>query len=126
MDYIILNKRQLCDFELITNGSFYPLKGFMNKNDYQSCIDFMMIKNGSFFPIPITLCINEEQKNKLSSKKQVILKDETGYNLGIMNISDENSIYTPDIKYECQKVFGVYDLNHPYIQILNEYQKNSD
>ena len=105
MDYIILNKRQLCDFELITNKSFYPLKGFMNKNDYKSCIDYMTIQDGSFFPIPITLCINEEQKNKLSSKKQVILKDETGYNLGIMNISDENSIYKPDIKIKLYKKF---------------------
>ena len=31
---IQLNPRQLCDVELITNGGFSPLTGFMNEEDY--------------------------------------------------------------------------------------------
>jgi sulfate adenylyltransferase len=30
-----LNQRQLCDVELILNGGFSPLRGFMNKDDYE-------------------------------------------------------------------------------------------
>ena len=29
-----LTDRQLCDIELILNGSFYPLDRFMNKDEY--------------------------------------------------------------------------------------------
>lgn len=32
---IILTERQLCDLELIQNGGFSPLEGFMGKADYE-------------------------------------------------------------------------------------------
>ena len=32
---IVLTERQLCDLELITNGGFSPLEGFMNQADYE-------------------------------------------------------------------------------------------
>jgi sulfate adenylyltransferase len=31
---ILLTPRQLCDVELLLSGGFSPLKGFMNKEDY--------------------------------------------------------------------------------------------
>ena len=38
-----LNDRQLCDLELIINGGFNPLCGFMNKNDYASVVELSLI-----------------------------------------------------------------------------------
>jgi sulfate adenylyltransferase len=32
---ITLTERQLCDLELILNGGFSPLEGFMNQADYE-------------------------------------------------------------------------------------------
>lgn len=32
---IALTERQLCDLELIMNGGFSPLEGFMGKADYE-------------------------------------------------------------------------------------------
>lgn len=32
---IRLTERQLCDLELILNGGFSPLEGFMNQQDYE-------------------------------------------------------------------------------------------
>ena len=34
---ITLSERQLCDLELIMNGGFSPLEGFMNQADYERC-----------------------------------------------------------------------------------------
>ena len=31
---IVLNERQVCDLELILNGGFSPLEGFMNREEY--------------------------------------------------------------------------------------------
>jgi len=31
---VVLTERQLCDLELIMNGGFSPLEGWMNEKDY--------------------------------------------------------------------------------------------
>ena len=94
---ITLNKRQLCDFELIVNGGFSPLKGFMKKDDYKSCVQSMRLKDGSLWSMPITLFINEKQRDELMHSDYVVLKHETGLPLGIMDIRESNSIFKPDI-----------------------------
>ena len=33
---LTLTERQLCDLELIMNGGFSPLEGFLNQKDYES------------------------------------------------------------------------------------------
>jgi sulfate adenylyltransferase len=50
---IILNDRQLCDLELLTNGAFSPLDGFMTRADYESVLDRMRLQNDVLWPIPI-------------------------------------------------------------------------
>jgi sulfate adenylyltransferase len=121
---ITLNKRQLCDFELIINGGFSPLKGFMNKDDYKSCVQSMRLKDGTLWSIPITLFINEKQRDELMHSDYVVLKHETGLPLGIMDIRESNSIFKPDIIEECKKVYGSDDDNHPYVKIQMEYLDN--
>lgn len=32
---VVLTDRQLCDLELILNGGFSPLEGFLNQKDYE-------------------------------------------------------------------------------------------
>jgi hypothetical protein len=33
-----LSQRQVCDLELLLNGGFSPLQGFLNKEDYERCV----------------------------------------------------------------------------------------
>jgi len=35
---IVLTERQLCDLELIMNGGFSPLEGWMNEKDYNGYV----------------------------------------------------------------------------------------
>tara|TARA_B100001248_G_C27397682_1_gene466892 strand:- start:1111 stop:2802 length:1692 start_codon:yes stop_codon:yes gene_type:complete len=117
---ITLNKRQLCDFELIVNGAFSPLNGFMNKKDYESCVFKMRLNNNNLWAMPITLSINEKQRDELKHSNYVVLKHETGLPLGLMNISDSESIYKYNLEQECKNVYGSFDDNHPYIDILKK------
>ena len=121
LPFITLNSKQLCDFELLVNGGFAPLKGFMNKSDYNSCVNNMRLSNGKIWAMPITLCINESQKTELQHSNHVCLKHDTGLPLAIMDISNSESIYQPNIDDECIKVYGSNDKNHPYVKILFEY-----
>ncbi|MES0364141.1 MAG: adenylyltransferase, partial [Desulfobacteria bacterium] len=58
---ITLNDRQLCDLELLANGAFSPLTGFMTRSDYESVLDRMRLQNDVLWPIPICLDVNELQ-----------------------------------------------------------------
>lgn len=121
---IVLNSRQLCDFELIVNDAFYPLTGFMKENDYNSCVRTMRLQDGTLWSMPITLFINQQQRDEFISLDHVVLKHESGLILGVMDIRAPGSIYKPNIALECRNVYGTDDDNHPYVNIQNEYLKN--
>ena len=38
---IVLNNRELCDLELLLNGGFNPLQGFLTEKDYLSVLNEM-------------------------------------------------------------------------------------
>ena len=61
-----LTPRQLCDLELLLNGGFSPLDGFMQRADYESVCDKMRLADGTIWPIPIVLDIAEETARKLN------------------------------------------------------------
>jgi sulfate adenylyltransferase len=110
-----LTDRQTCDLELILNGGFSPLKGFLNKNDYDSVLKNMRLADETLWPIPITLDITKEISDKLSQGDNLVLRDKEGFPLAILHIED---IWKPDLKAEAQSVFGTSDETHPAVNYL--------
>src|SRR5215831_716339 len=55
-----LTARQLCDLELLLNGGFSPLRGFMSRVEHESTCSQMRLRNGTLWPIPVTLDVSEE------------------------------------------------------------------
>jgi len=54
-----LTARQTCDLELLMNGGFAPLKGFLGQDDYESAADNMRLADGTLWPMPVTLDVSE-------------------------------------------------------------------
>jgi len=52
---LTLSAVALSDLELIGNGAFSPLTGFMGEADYRSVVDEMYLQNGLPWTIPIVL-----------------------------------------------------------------------
>jgi sulfate adenylyltransferase len=44
-----LDERQLCDVELLMQGGFSPLDGFMSEKDYMSVVNDLKLSNGLIF-----------------------------------------------------------------------------
>ena len=59
---LVLNERQVCDLELLLNGAFHPLQGFMTQKEYDSILSDMKLPNGAVWPIPIVLDISKSIK----------------------------------------------------------------
>ena len=108
----ILNDRQLCDLELLLNGGFSPLKGFLRENDYQSVVENMRLSTGEVWPMPIVLSMQNNILDKYKEHKHITLKNQEGMPLAIM---DNIEIYKPDLIKECENVYGSSDTNHPYV-----------
>ena len=110
-----LNDRQICDLELLLNGAFNPLKGFMNKKDYNSVRDNMRLANGSLWPIPINLDVTENFSEQINFGDKIVLRDKEGFPLALLTISD---IWKPDLLLEAELVYGTKDIIHPGVNYL--------
>ena len=65
MPKVTLGSVALSDLELIGNGAFSPLTGFMGEADYRGVVDAMQLANGLPWTIPITLAVTDEQAASL-------------------------------------------------------------
>ena len=110
-----LTDRQLCDLELLMNGGFSPLNGFMDQVNYESVLTSMRLTDGSLWPIPITLDITEEFANKIKGVDKITLRDKEGFALAILSVSD---IWSPDLNLEAEAIYGSTDLIHPAVNYL--------
>jgi sulfate adenylyltransferase len=110
-----LTERQLCDIELLLNGAFSPLEGFLNKDDYDSVVETMRLKSGVLWPIPITLDVTEEFAADLKQGDHIALRDLEGVILATLEVGD---IWTPDLDVEAKGVYGTTDVAHPAVNYL--------
>ncbi|ORY60638.1 uncharacterized protein BCR38DRAFT_441790 [Pseudomassariella vexata] len=114
---ITLTERQLCDLELILNGGFSPLEGFMTEADYNGVVKENRLASGVLFSMPITLDVSQETINAVGLKAgaRVTLRDlRDDRNLAILTIED---VYKPDKTVEAKEVFGG-DEEHPAVSYL--------
>ncbi|RCI01208.1 Sulfate adenylyltransferase [Rhizopus azygosporus] len=120
---IVLTDRQLCDLELILNGGFSPLEGFLNEKDYTSVVENMRLANGLLWPIPITLDVSKQEleESKIEPSKRIALLDPRDNEpLAILTVED---IYRPDKSKEAKLVYGADDIAHPAVNYLHNIAK---
>ncbi|MEM7527167.1 MAG: bifunctional sulfate adenylyltransferase/adenylylsulfate kinase [Pseudomonadota bacterium] len=112
-----LTRRQLCDLELLMNGGFRPLKGFLSEADYEGVVEKMRLANGALWPIPVTLDVSAAFAEKVEPGQDIALRDPEGVILAIMSVTDR---WTPNKAREAEKVFGADDKAHPAVRYLHD------
>jgi sulfate adenylyltransferase len=98
--------RQLCDVELIMNGGFSPLTGFMDEEAYKSVVADMALPDGLIFGLPVVFDTNDEE---LKPGMTVLLKD-GDRPIATVEFTDK---YVPNKPLECLKCYGTSKIEHP-------------
>ena len=114
-----LTPRQLCDLELLLNGGFSPLRGFMKKADYERVCNEMRLASGILWPIPITLDVSEDfAKSLTAGRSKFALRDPEGVMLALLHVEE---VWKPDRRQEAQAVFNTTSPAHPGVNyVLNK------
>ncbi len=110
-----LTPRQLCDIELLLNGSFSPLSGFLGSKDYQSVVEKMRLSSGILWPIPIYLDVTVKFADSLKQGGMLALRDQEGVLVATMEVEE---IWKPDKIAEAEQVYGTSMEAHPAVHYL--------
>lgn len=110
-----LTPRQVCDVEMLLDGSFAPLEGFLTEADYDGVCASMRLASGALWPMPVTLDVTEAFAGEVETGETIALRDQEGVLIALMEISD---IWTPDKSAEAAMVFGADDDKHPAVHYL--------
>ena len=112
---LALTPRQVCDLELLLSGGFSPLRGFLDRADYDGVVEHMRLEDGTLWPMPVTLDIHEADAERLAGEEIVALRDQTGLLLAVLTAGD---LWEPDKEREAAQVFGTTDTDHPAVGYL--------
>ena len=110
-----MTDRQLCDCEMILDGSFHPLNCFMNEEDYNLVLKEMRLSDGALFPLPITLDVDVNFSKTIEIGEKIILREKEGFQIASMEIE---SIWEPDLLHEAKTVYATADSFHPAVNYL--------
>jgi len=108
-----LSRRQLSDLELIANGAFSPLTGFMVRTDYEHVVTGMVLSDGLPWSIPVTLAV--ESASAPPEGADVALYGPQGALRGTMRVQ---SVYDYDKRREARDVYRTEDEAHPGVAAL--------
>jgi sulfate adenylyltransferase len=113
---IDLTPKQSCDLELIANGGYSPLAGFMNEAEFESVCKQMKLTSGDVWSIPVLLSVGRDEVPSIGS--QVALYAPNGVLQAVMTVKEE---FVHDKQLECKSVFRTDDKDHPGVaQVMAE------
>mmetsp|Transcript_6965 Transcript_6965/g.17474 ORF Transcript_6965/g.17474 Transcript_6965/m.17474 type:complete len:431 (-) Transcript_6965:695-1987(-) len=99
-------ERQLCDVELIMNGGFTPITGFMDEATYDSVVDNMALPDGTVFGLPVVFDTDDED---LEPGTTILLK-QGDLAIATVELTDK---YKPNKVKETKECYGTSELEHP-------------
>ena len=113
-----LTERQLCDLELLINGAFSPLRGFLGRADYERVCSEMRLADGTLWPMPIMLDVDAATADGLAEGDRLALRDPEGVMLAVLHVAD---VWQADREAEAEAVFGTSNPEHPGVaHLLNQ------
>ncbi len=114
---VTLTERQINELEMLLNGGFSPLQGYMKEADYRSVLENMRLADGTLFPMPVCLDISPDLAEIIQPGDSVALRDPEGFMPAVLVVEE---IWQVDLEAEAEAVFGTTSLHHPGVRYLLE------
>jgi ATP sulfurylase/adenylyl-sulfate kinase len=103
------------DCEMIANGGFSPLQGFMDNKTVESVLNHMQLLDGTLWSIPIVLPVSETEAKDIKEGVEVALFDKHERLIAILKVSEK---YFLDKNKFCQEVFKTTEEKHPGVRLI--------
>lgn len=117
MARIELNRREVSDLEMIANGAFSPLEGFMCEDDYVAVRGNKHLASGLPWTIPVTLSVRDEGSDAFREGQDVALYENGDHLLGVLHLRQK---FRYDKQREAERVYLTTDQAHPGVRALYE------
>lgn len=115
VSYVVSSNSLLNDLEMLLNGGFAPLNGFLGATDYQSVLKDMRLADGSPWPMPIVFRESVDVVGEWAPGKTVALLDTNHRHIANFHVEE---VYVPDLHAEFEAVFGCDEEAHPYCRTV--------
>ncbi len=113
-----LSFQQTWDLELLLNGAFTPLEGYLSRDDTRGVCTNMRLVDGTLWPIPINLDVTDEFGQTLTPGDRVALRHPEGMPLAVLTVGD---VWQPDHEAEAEAIYGTARDDHPGVhQLLHQ------
>ena len=110
---VSLDERQLCDVELLLNGAFTPLRGFMTEEEYDHVLEHSRLPEQQLWGMPVVLDVND--RSAYAAGDRVTLRGAGGEPVAELTVE---SVWEPNKAKEAQLVFGTTSVEHPGVASL--------
>lgn len=114
---LTISKWIISDMEMISNGGFSPLIGFMGEKDYLSVLKYMHLANGLPWTHPVTLPVTKVDAKSINVGDEVALYSVEGELSGVIQVEE---MFEYDKQEEARLVYKTMDSNHPGVKKLFE------
>jgi len=110
-----LTARQALDLELLADGSFAPLSGFLGEADYRNVVDAMRLSDGRLWALPVALDLPDALATSLAVGASLALVDEQSRLRAVLRVEE---IFERDRRREAEGVFGTTSHDHSGVAYL--------
>ena len=103
-----LSLAEAADLELIADGAYSPIDGFMTRADYEAVVERAELTSGAVWTLPITLTATREQAASLEKGGEVALR-------GLLTVRE---VFERDTEKEASEVYRTTDDAHPGVRAM--------
>ncbi|WP_434091998.1 hypothetical protein [Peribacillus frigoritolerans] len=114
---LTISKWIVSDMEMISNGGFSPLIGFMGENRLPERLKIYASAKRITMDLPVTLPVTKEEAKSINAGDEVALYSDEGELCGVIQVEE---MFKYDKLEEAKLVYKTMDANHPGVKKLFE------